>query len=303
MANKVVVIGSINVDNIMHIDNLPQPGETIKMNSFSKAGGGKGANQAVAAARSQAETSFIGRVGDDSNGKMMLKLLKEDNIDTKHITVVPQADTGQAYILLQKSGQNSIIYQAGANSLVTSEDVDQAQETIQKSDFVVTEFETPIPAAIAAFEVARAANKVTILNPAPAVKKIPEELLKLTDIITPNETESELISGIKITDEQSLKESAAFYHGLGISCVIITLGSKGSFVSHNGQSEQISAFKVKAVDTTAAGDTFIGALSSELDPDLSNIHDAIVYASQASSLTVQKLGAFPSIPKREAVLE
>lgn len=303
MTNKVVVIGSINVDSIMHIDNLPKPGETIKMNSFSKAGGGKGANQAVAAARSEAETSFIGRVGDDSNGKLMLKLLKEDHIDTQHITVVPKGDTGQSYILLQKSGQNSIIYQAGANSLVTAEDVDQAQDIIKQSDFIVTEFETPIPAAIAAFKVARTAQKVTILNPAPAVKKIPEELLKLTDIITPNETESELISGIKITDEDSLKKSADFYHNLGISGVIITLGSKGSFVSLNGKSEQIPAFKVDAVDTTAAGDTFIGALSSELNPDLSNIHDAIVYASKASSLTVQKLGAFPSIPKRESVLK
>ncbi|AUI71150.1 ribokinase [Companilactobacillus alimentarius] len=303
MTNKVVVIGSINVDSIEHIDKLPKPGETIKMNAFSKAGGGKGANQAVAAVRSGAETSFIGRVSDDDNGKMMLELMQKDKIDVKNIIVTPNEDTGQSYILLQKSGQNSIIYQAGANSLVTAEDIDKASDVIKASDFVVTEFETPIVAAIEAFKIAHKANKKTILNPAPAVKDIPEELLKLTDVITPNETESELISGIKITDKESLEKSAKFYHNLGISCVIITLGSKGSFVSCKDIEEQISAFKVKAVDTTAAGDTFIGALVAELKSDLSNLHDAIVYASKASSLTVQKLGAQPSIPKREQVIK
>lgn len=301
MANKVTVVGSINVDSILHIDNLPKPGETIKMNSFSKAAGGKGANQAVAAARSKAETSFIGRVGDDANGEFMLQQLKDNKINVDHVVVTEKEDTGQAYILLQKSGQNSIIVQAGANFLVTPADVKKAQATIQASDFVVTEFETPVPVAIEAFKIAHEAKKITILNPAPAHKEIPEELLRLTDVITPNETESELITGIKITDTASMKESAHFYHELGIGCVIITLGSKGSFVSYQNESEQIPAFKVTAVDTTAAGDTFIGALSAELKTDFSNLHEAIVYASKASSLTVQKLGAFPSIPNRSEI--
>jgi len=299
MTNKIVIVGSINVDSILHIDKLPQPGETIHMNSFSKAAGGKGANQAVAAARSEAITSFIGRVGDDDNGKFMLDQLKENGIDTTFVTETPNEDTGQAYILLQKTGQNSIIVQAGANALVTKEDVTKASSVIKDSDFIITQFETPVEAAIEAFKLAHAAGKKTILNPAPAMKDIPEELLKTTDIITPNETESELISGIKVTDEQSLKDSATYYHNLGISCVIITLGSKGSFVSLNGVGESIGSFKVKAVDTTAAGDTFIGALASELKVDLSNIHDSIVYASKASSITVQSLGAFPSIPERK----
>ncbi len=301
MANKVTVLGSINVDSILHIDNLPKPGETIQMNSFSKAAGGKGANQAVAAARSKAQTSFIGRIGDDANGNFMLKQLKDNQINVDHVTVSPKKDTGQAYILLQKSGQNSIIVQAGANFLVTPADVKKAKTTIQASDFVVTEFETPVSGAIEAFKIAHEANKTTILNPAPAHKEIPKELLSLTDVITPNETESELISGIKVTDIDSMKESAKFYHDLGIACVIITLGSKGSFVSYKGENEQIPAFKVEAVDTTAAGDTFIGALSAELKTDFSNLHEAIVYASKASSLTVQKLGAFPSIPDRDEI--
>ncbi|WP_334351455.1 ribokinase [Companilactobacillus sp. HBUAS56257] len=301
MANKVTVLGSINVDSILHIDNLPKPGETIQMNSFSKAAGGKGANQAVAAARSKAQTSFIGRIGDDANGNFMLKQLKDNQINVDHVTVSPKKDTGQAYILLQKSGQNSIIVQAGANFLVTPADVKKAKTTIQASDFVVTEFETPVSGAIEAFKIAHEANKTTILNPAPAHKEIPKELLSLTDVITPNETESELISGIKVTDIDSMKESAKFYHDLGIACVIITLGSKGSFFSYKGENEQIPAFKVEAVDTTAAGDTFIGALSAELKTDFSNLHEAIVYASKASSLTVQKLGAFPSIPVRDEI--
>lgn len=301
MPNHVVVIGSINVDSILHIQRLPQPGETIKMDTFSQAAGGKGANQAVAAARSGAKTSFIGRVGDDANAAFMRGELVKNQIDTQYVATTVGAQTGQAYILLQASGQNSIIIQHGANFEVTPADVQRAADLIQSADFVVAEFETPVDAKAEAFKIAKAAGKMTILNPAPAQKDLPAALLKNVDLIAPNETESELITGIRVVDEDSMRASAAYYHELGIRGVIITLGSKGSFISLDSEATIVPAFKVKAVDTTAAGDTFIGALASVLQTDLKNIVTAATYASMASSFTVQKLGAFPSIPMGDEV--
>ncbi|KRK74246.1 ribokinase [Lacticaseibacillus nasuensis] len=301
MSNTVAVIGSINVDSILHIKALPQPGETIAMEAFSKAAGGKGANQAVAAARAGAATSFVGRVGDDANADFMLKQLADNGITTADITRTANQQTGQAYILLQASGQNSIIVQAGANFDLTEADIDAAKATIQAADFVIAQFETPIPAAIRAFTLAHEAGKLTILNPAPAKREIPEALLAVTDLIMPNETESEVITGIPVTDEASMAANAKYYHERGIAGVIITLGSTGSYVATQTVHEIVPAFKVKAVDTTAAGDTFIGALAAELRPDLSNLVAAVRYASKSSSFTVQKLGAFPSIPTRAVV--
>lgn len=303
MTNKIVIVGSINVDNILHISALPKPGETISMTSFSKAAGGKGANQAVAAARAGAQTAFVGRVGDDDNGTFMLTQLKANGISTDDVKVTAGQQTGQAYILLQASGQNSIIVQHGANFEVTPKDVDVAQTTIERAEFTIAQFETPVPATLRAFQLAHAAHGKTILNPAPAMRELPEALLRETDIITPNETESESLSGVKVTDEASLKQSAAYFHGLGIAAVVITLGSKGAYVSAGSVAQIIPAFKTQAVDTTAAGDTFIGAMAAELRPDLSNLVAATTFASMASAFTVQKMGAFPSIPKREVVVK
>ncbi|WP_137626757.1 ribokinase [Lactiplantibacillus pingfangensis] len=302
MSNRVVILGSINVDNILHIQALPKPGETIEMADFSKAAGGKGANQAIAAVRSGAQTTFIGKIGNDSNGQMMLTALKKDNINTENIGVA-KTQTGQAYILLVASGQNSIIIQHGANFELTPTDVHQAREAIVAADFVVAQAETPLDVAEEAFKIAHEAGKRTILNPAPAHQDLPESLLAETDIIIPNETESAAITGIPVTDDTTYRENAEFYHRLGVAGVIITLGSAGSYVSTKQVKQQVPAYKVKAVDTTAAGDTFIGALSAVLQPDLANLVAAATYASRASSLTVQHLGAFPSIPLRAAVVK
>lgn len=302
MNKQITIVGSINVDSIMHIRRLPEPGETISMNTFSKAAGGKGANQAVAASRSDADVHFVGAVGDDDNGTFMLNELKQNRIDTTGVFVKSGQDTGQAYILLQETGQNSIIVQSGANGDVDAAIVNRSKSAIEASDFTITQFETPIEAALEAFKTARHAGKITILNPAPAKRDIPTELLSLTDIIIPNETESELISGIRVDTEESLRASAEFYHRLGIRCVIITLGERGCYVSRADEEPYlVPAFKVNAVDTTAAGDTFIGALAAELSTDLSNLKDATRYASMASSKTVQTLGAFPSIPTKQDV--
>ena len=302
MTNKVTIVGSINVDRILQIDQLPQPGETIRMQDFSIAAGGKGANQAVAAARSGAQTSFIGAVGQDLDGQMMLHKLRDNQINTNAIEVMNSSATGQAYILLQATGQNSIIISAGANADVSADQVKANQALIAQADFVMAQFETPLAATIQAFEIARANRTITILNPAPATEALSEELLQLTDIIVPNETEAANLTGIEITDETSMRAAADKFFALGVKVVIITLGSRGVFVARAGFDKIIPAVTVTAVDTTAAGDTFIGSLASELNADFSNLEAVIVYANRASALTVQKLGAFPSIPTRAEVV-
>lgn len=302
MTNHVVIIGSINIDNTLHVARLPQPGETIAMTGFSQAPGGKGANQAVASARSGAATTFVGRVGDDNNGWLMIEKLKKEGIDVRHVVTSHTLPTGQAYILLQESGQNSIIIDHGANYQVMPEDVAAAAEPIKAASFVITECETPIPAATAAFQQAKQAGVRTILNPAPANQRLTPELLTHTDIIVPNETESGALTGVPITDAASLQANAAYFRDRGVGIVIITLGEKGAYVATPDGAQLMPAFSVKAVDTTGAGDAFIGALASELQPDLSNLTSAVQYAQRASSLAVQGLGAIPSLPHRQAVL-
>lgn len=301
MANKVVILGSLNVDTILRIKRVPQPGETLQMNDRSSAAGGKGANQAVAAARAGAETSFIGQVGNDDAGKFMIESLKDDQVDTSGINVDSGSGTGSAYIFLDENGQNSILVYGGANQKVTATEVHNGAEQIKNADFVVTQFETPQLAAIEAFKLAKEAGAMTILNPAPASEMLPE-LLELSDIVIPNETESASLTGIEVTDEASMMANAAAFEKMGVKNLIITVGSKGAFYStEDGRHDFVPAFKVKAIDTTAAGDTFIGALSSQLKTDLSNIKEALTFAQRASSITVQRLGAMPSIPTKAEI--
>ncbi|WP_027106459.1 ribokinase [Ligilactobacillus ceti] len=301
MPNRVTVLGSMNVDTTYQIERMPQPGETLATTNKSSAAGGKGANQAVAAVRAGATTAFIGKVGKDSSGEFMIESLNENNIDTTNISVDPLVGTGSAAIMLDANGQNSILVYGGANHKLSPADIENAAETIKNSDFLVSQFETPQDATLAAFKIAKENDVLTVLNPAPA-SEIDHELLKYTDLIIPNETESELLTGIKITDEASMLETAAHFKKLGAKNLIITIGSKGAFYVHEDEYEMVPAFKVKAVDTTAAGDTFIGALTSQLKTDFSNLKDALVYAQRSSSITVQGLGAMPSIPTYDEVM-
>ena len=296
MTNHVTIVGSLNVDTTMKVKRMPLPGETIAALSKTNAAGGKGANQAVAAARSGAETAFVGQVGDDAGGKMMINDLNDNNVDTTGIHVDDQAGTGSAAILLDESGQNSILVYGGANQQLSVKEVEDARDQIAAADF-----ETPQEATLRAFQIAKENGVKTILNPAPA-HEINPDLLKLTDLIIPNETESAALTGIIITDETSMLMSAAKFAQMGVRNLIITVGAKGAFYCTQDGYNFIPAFKVNAVDTTAAGDTFIGSLSSQLKPDMSNIEKAIVYAQRASSLAVQKLGALPSIPTYDEVV-
>ncbi|MGY3766660.1 ribokinase [Vagococcus vulneris] len=300
--NRVTVIGSINLDTTLRVPHMPKPGETIHAKEHFTAGGGKGANQAVAAKRSDADTYFIGAVGNDAAGEMMIDLLSQEEINVNAVARLDRKSTGQAFITVDDEGENIITIFAGANMDITPKHVGDYKEIIKKSDFVIAQFESAIKSTIEAFKIAKAAGVRTILNPAPALKDVPEELLEVTDMIAPNETETEILTGIKVTDEASLIEAAEYFHNIGIEAVLITLGSKGAFYHVNGQTGIVPAFRVKAVDTTAAGDTFIGALSSVLKTDFSNLEDAIRYGNRASSLTVQRFGAQPSIPFKQELI-
>ncbi|KRM94062.1 ribokinase [Lentilactobacillus senioris] len=300
MKNKVVVLGSLNVDTTLHVANMPQPGETISAQSKTSSPGGKGANQAVAAARSNADTCFIGQVGDDQSGQMMIKALKDNGIDTAHINIVEDQGTGSAVILLDENGQNSIMVYGGANQSMGSAVIKQAEELIKSANFIVAQFETPQERTLEAFKIAKENGVVTVLNPAPAATIMPE-LLAVTDLVIPNETESATLTGIEVTDEASMDANAAKFQKMGVKNLIITVGDKGAYYSTEAAHGFVPAFKVDAVDTTAAGDTFIGALCSQLSGDLSNIAEALTYAQKASSITVQSMGALPSIPTTDQI--
>ncbi|HAR7072577.1 TPA: ribokinase [Staphylococcus aureus] len=301
MTNKVVILGSTNVDQFLTVERYAQPGETLHVEEAQKAfGGGKGANQAIATARMQADTTFITKIGTDGVADFILEDFTAAHIDTSYIIKTTEAKTGQAFITVNAEGQNTIYVYGGANMTMTPEDVINAKDAIINADFVVAQLEVPIPAIISAFEIAKAHGVTTVLNPAPA-KALPNELLSLIDIIVPNETEAELLSGIKVTDEQSMKDNADYFLSLGIKTVLITLGKQGTYFATENQSQHNAAYKVNAIDTTAAGDTFIGAFVSRLNKTQDNLADAIDFGNKASSLTVQKHGAQASIPLLEEV--
>lgn len=300
MVNHVVVLGSINVDTTYHVNRFPQPGETIAAQSKSSAPGGKGANQAVAAARSGAQTAFVGAVGSDNEGQYMLEALKENDIDTSHINIDKYHGTGSAAITLDANGQNDIMVYGGANQAMQPGEFGDLSELLAHTDFLIAQFETPQAVALDLFKQAKEQGVTTVLNPAPAHEIMPE-LLQYTDVIAPNETECALLTGIELTDEDLMLKSADYFRERGVKHLLITLGDRGVFYATPDDHGLVPAFKVKAVDTTAAGDTFIGALCSQLEKDLANVEDSLRYAQRASSLTVQRMGAMPSIPTGEDV--
>ena len=301
--NTITVVGSINLDRTIRVHQMPKPGETIHTKEVFSSGGGKGANQAVAAKRSGSKTHFIGGIGNDEAGQVMFDLLNQEEIDTSGVIELENQATGQAYIMIDNQGENSIMIHSGANNAFTTDHVKRYEPIIRESDFLIGQLESAVDSTIEAFEIARKAEVVTILNPAPAFEALPAALLKATDIIVPNETETEILTGIKITDEASMKQAAQRLHDLGIAVVIITVGSKGAFYHTEKNSGMVPAFKVNAVDTTAAGDTFIGSMSSVLKKDISNLEAAIRYANKASSIAVQRFGAQPSIPYKNEIIE
>lgn len=298
---NLTVLGSINADHVISVPYFAKPGETLTGHSYHIAYGGKGANQAVAAARLGAKVSFIGCIGDDGIGKAMKTAFEKDDINTRPIKSVANEMTGIAMIQVAESGENSIVISAGANGHLDETVVAEFQSEITQADCLLMQLETPLPAIIQAAKIAKKNNTQVVLNPAPA-RALPNELLSLLDMITPNETEAEILTGIKVVDEASAKLAAQAFHQKGIEKVLITLGSKGVFVSENGQGEIVAGFRVNAVDTTAAGDTFNGALVTAMLED-KPLNEAIRFAHAAAAISVTRKGAQPSIPSRQETLD
>lgn len=303
MTNKVVIIGSTNVDKILNVDRFVKPGETLHLQNAQKIYcGGKGANQALATARSNAQTTFISKIGTEGDADFMLEDFEEAHMNTDYIMTTDTAQTGQAFITIDANGQNTILVYGGANMELNDTDVNKAADAIAEADYIIAQLEVPVPAIISAFKIARENNVTTILNPAPA-SELSKDLLTLTDIIVPNETEAELLSGIAVTDRASMHQNAEYFLSLGMKVVIITLGEQGTYYATANSAGLIPSFKVKAIDTTAAGDTFIGAFASRLNMTDFNIEESITYANKAASLTVQVEGAQKSIPLEQDVLK
>ena len=295
---NICVIGSLNMDLVVNVDTMPKPGQTIIGSNFKEVPGGKGANQAVAMARLNGNVSMIGKVGEDGFGQTLINSLKNDKVDTTYIQTSKGA-TGVALITVDKNAQNSIVVSPGANFEVKEDDIDNNIEAIKNSDIVVLQLETPLNTIKYALNKAKELNKYTILNPAPAVK-LDDEIIKNVDLLTPNETELEIISGVSIETEEDIQKAAQIMIEKGVKELIVTLGSKGSLYINKEKSMFKKAYKVEAVDTTAAGDSYTGALAVALSQD-KNIEDAMDFASKVGALSVFKEGAQSSLPTLEDV--
>ena len=294
---KILVIGSSNTDMTIKSERLPAPGETILGGKFLMGAGGKGANQAVAARRLGGDVTFVCKVGRDIFGDNAIKGYEKEGIDTSHI-LRSDAPSGVALILVDAKAENSIAVAPGANGDLTPEDIRNLRGVIAEASYLILQLEVPVETVLEAARIAHEAGVYVILNPAPACP-LPGELFKYLSLITPNQTETALMTGIE-ADETSLDKAVKALRAKGVKDVIITLGSRGSLVCTGGKNEFVPACKVKAVDTTAAGDTFCGALCVALSEGKS-LTEAAAFATKASALAVQKMGAQDSIPYRKDI--
>lgn len=299
---KIVVIGSSNTDMVIKSDRLPKPGETILGGNFLMNHGGKGANQAVAAARLGGNVSFVCKIGNDIFGNETIEMFRKEKIDTSYVGITSQEPSGVALINVDKKGENCIVVASGANGTLSVEDIQNAEPAIKQASIVIMQLETPMDSVIYAAQMAKNNGITVVLNPAPAPNApLPDELLAHVDILIPNVTEAEIITGMSITDEESVKEAIHRISAKGIKTVIVTMGSKGALAYENNEFIHVPAFKVEAVDTTAAGDTFCGGLCVALSEG-KKLKEAVLFASKASSISVTRMGAQVSIPLREEIL-
>lgn len=300
-AGKLVVLGSINADHILNLESFPTPGETVTGSHYQVAFGGKGANQAVAAGRSGADIAFIACTGDDDIGERIRKQLQVDRIDVAPVSAIAGESTGVALIFVNGEGENVIGIHAGANAALSTAQVEAQRERIAEADALLMQLESPLDSVELAAQIAHQNQTTVVLNPAPA-RALPDALLSLVDIITPNETEAEKLTGVRVENDNDAAKAAQVLHAKGIDTVIITLGSRGVWASVKGEGRRVPGFKVQAIDTIAAGDTFNGALMTAL---LENtpLADALRFAHAAAAIAVTRKGAQPSVPWREEIDE
>ncbi len=294
---EIVVVGSSNTDLVVVGPALPVPGETVTGGEFITAAGGKGANQAVAAARLGGSVTLIARVGTDAFGDRTLANLSREGVAVEFVARDPDFPTGVAMILVGDRGQNMISVAPGANARVTPAAVEAAAETIRRADFLLLQLEIPMTTVGRAARLAGAAGVGVILDPSP-VKELDDELLGWVSYLTPNEREAELLTGIEITDRSSAERAAARLHARGAANVLLTVGVAGCVIHDAGGSRHVAGREVEAVDSTAAGDTFNGALACALAAGAS-LDDAVEFANAAAALSVTRRGAQPSMPTRE----
>jgi ribokinase len=303
----ILVVGSLNTDLVVRTPRFPQPGETITGEDLQVIPGGKGSNQAVAAARHGTNVSMLGRVGRDNFGDFLLENLKSNQVDS-HFVQLDDSSTGTAIIVVDSSGQNSIVLSAGANGKVHEQDVN----AVSFSDYklLLLQLEIPTPTVLSAAQRAHENGLRVILNPAPA-RELPNELIALADFLIPNESELSLLTGLPVNDMNSAEQAAQALLGVGAKNVIVTLGSKGALIVTNKQVTHIETYTVDVVDTTAAGDAFIGGFAAKLlesDSKLSEVQEqapalqsAVHYGCACGALAVTKFGAQPSLPTKEEV--
>jgi ribokinase len=295
----IVVVGSTNTDMVIKASHLPQPGETILGGTFFMSAGGKGANQAVAAARLGGSVLFIAKTGYDIFGRQSVELFEKEGIDISGIQRDHYQPSGVALITVDDKGENCIVVAPGANAALTPGDINDVKEKIENASLLLVQLETPIETVEHVAGIASSNNVKFVLNPAPATQ-LSDELLKKISIITPNQKETEMLTGIKVNDQASAKQAAEFLHKKGIETVVITMGAMGAFVFHQNKYSMIPGHKVNVVDTTAAGDVFNGALVVALSEE-NTMEDAVAFACKAAAISVTRLGAQASAPAREEV--
>lgn len=296
---RIVVVGSANVDYVTQVERLPRPGETVVGGELITAGGGKGANQAIAARRLGAEVAFVGRIGEDGAGALITHAFVREGIDRSWVGVDVSAPTGAALIFVDRDGQNMIAVASGANHRLDPDAIRQAACTFVPGGILIAQLETPRDTVVTALELARARGLTTVLNPAPAVD-LPPEILSLADWLTPNEFEAATLTGVPVSDHRNARRAARILLERGVSHAVITLGERGALYASRDEVREIPAFSVPTVDATAAGDAFTAGLAVAIGEG-QPIPQALRFASAAGALATTRPGAQPSLPTRSDV--
>jgi len=298
---KIIVVGSSNTDLVVKLPRLPKAGETIIGGTFSTAAGGKGANQAIAAARAGGDVTFITKVGNDHFGQQAINAFEKDELNIDFVGFERGVSSGIALIFVDDRGENSIGVASGANNELRPSDIERAAEAVTAADVLLVQLEIPMETVEAAVRMASRAGVRIVLNPAPAQPLSPD-LCRMISVLTPNENEAEVLTGVRVVDDETIEKTASLLMARGVGAAVLTLGARGAYVAEGGKGEFIPTLKVDPIDSTAAGDVFNGALAVCLG-EKQSLRDAVRFANAAAALSVTRLGAQPSAPNRKEILD